>query len=446
MKAGSVPAFLVWALLLFLQACGPKAGLHVLPAGRPDTAYLQDDLDFADLGPAVGQSLKYYGRIDPETVFRYGELTYTAREMEASTRLFLGIIEGLEGEERIRAIGEKFHFFESRNKRGRAFFTGYYEPLLDGSREESEEFRAPLFAVPADLLTVDLGRWIDIGLLPEDLENRKLRGKVSGGAVVPYDDRDSIFYGGSLKGRAAALAWIRDHVELSFLQIQGSGVIRLEDGTLLRVNYADQNGHPYRAVGRVLLDRIPREEMSLQRIRGYLREHPEEVREILNYNPSYTFFRIVEEGPLGNIEVPLTPGRSVAMDHRLVPRGGLAFFQTSFPEESLSGIEKPLSFGRFGVVQDTGGAIRGHGRVDVFWGSGEAAERIAGPMKEEGRIFLLVARKEYLEETYSGPSEKIARQPVGTASGKKASRPGAGAQEAGLLFFLYALFAVFQGL
>ena len=189
--------------------------------------------------------------------------------------------------------------------------------------------------------------------------------------------------------------YLPNQIELAFLQIQGSGLIRLGDGTLMRVNYADQNGHPYRAIGRVLLDRIPREEMSLQKIRDYLYRHPEEERDILAYNPSYTFFRTVDEGPLGSIEVPLTAGRSLAMDHRLLPRGGLVFIEASYPAESLKEGEA-ARFSRLGVVQDTGGAIRGHGRADIFWGSGEEAERIAGPMKEKGRIFLLVARKEYL--------------------------------------------------
>ena len=415
---------LLCSLFLSLGACAPGAGLYALPAGGGGTPALSDDLGFRDLPAAVNQSVRYYRRVRPEKVFRYGELEYTAREMEASARLFLDIVENLEGEERRRSMREKFHFFESRNDSGAAFFTGYYEPLLQGSLEWSEKYRAPLYAVPADLLTIDLSPWIETGLLPEDLENKKLRGRASGRGVVPYDDREQIYYGESLEKRAEVLAWVTDHVELAFLQIQGSGVIRLEDGSSLRVNYADQNGHPYRAIGRLLLDSIPREEMSLQRIRGYLRSHPDEIREILNYNPSYTFFRLVEEGPLGNIEVPLTPGRSVAMDHRLVPRGGLVYFETSYPPGSLPGIAEAVPFGRFGVVQDTGGAIRGHGRVDVFWGSGREAEMIAGPMKEEGRVFLLAARKEYLTESLAAPSEETPHESFEAASGRKASCPG----------------------
>jgi membrane-bound lytic murein transglycosylase A len=463
MQAGGAWKGLLCCFLLSLGACAPGAGLYTLPAGGGGTPSLSDDLGFRDLPAAVHQSVSYYRRVRPEKVFRYGELEYTAREMEASARLFLDIVENLEGEARRRSLREKFHFFESRNDSGAAFFTGYYEPLLEGSLKWSEKYPAPLYAVPADLLTIDLTPWIETGLLPEDLENKKLRGRAGGRGVVPYDDREQIYYGASLEERAEVLAWVEDHVELAFLQIQGSGLIRLEDGSRLRVNYADQNGHPYRAIGRLLLDSIPREEMSLQRIRDYLRRHPGEVREILNYNPSYTFFRLVEEGPLGNIEVPLTPGRSVAMDHRLVPGGGLVYFETSYPPGSFPGIAGAVPFSRFGVVQDTGGAIRGHGRVDVFWGSGKEAEMIAGPMKEKGRVFLLAARKEYLAESLAADSEEALHELFEASSRREASHPGTiernaagkggdgkekeekGTAEAGLLSLFHALFAFLRG-
>jgi membrane-bound lytic murein transglycosylase A len=389
-----VPGLLALALL---AGCAPGAGLYPVDGVRLGREGLQDEKDFLGLDRAVRQSISYYRRLPEKATFRYGEQVYTAREMEASMLLFLRIVESLEGEERREAIRSRFLFFESRNDRGGAFFTGYYEPVLAGSLQLSDRFTVPLHGVPEDLVRVDLSPYIAIGLLPDDLENRVLRGRVQGKKVVPYGDREEIVYGHVLEGKAEVLAYLSDQVELSFLQIQGSGLVRLADGTFLRLNYADQNGRPYRAIGKPLLDRIPREEMSLQRIRDYLYGHPEEVREILNFNPSYTFFRIVEEGPLGSLEVPLTPRRSVAMDHRLFPRGSLVWFQTSYPRESVEGAAGPVPFSSFATLQDTGGAIRGHGRADIFWGSGEEAERIAGPMKEEGRIILLVARKEYLE-------------------------------------------------
>jgi membrane-bound lytic murein transglycosylase A len=336
-------------------------------------------------------------------VFSYGGLSYSAREMAASTALFLKIVEETSGPEREQAIREKFAVFESRNERGAAFFTGYYEPVLPGSLAPSERFTAPLYGVPADLVALDLAPYADLGLVPAELRGRSLRGKLQGRRLVPYDDRDRISFGAALAGRAEPIAWVADEIELFFLQVQGSGLISLPDGALLRVNYADQNGHPYRAIGKLLRDRIPPEAMSLQSLKAYLREHPEQVREILAYNPSYTFFRRVEQGPLGNIQVPLTAGRSLAMDARLVPRGGIAWIETTLPAAARPGGAAPVPVRRFGVVQDTGGAITGHGRVDVFWGTGAAAEQIAGPFKQEGRVFLLVARKEFLPPAAAVP-------------------------------------------
>jgi membrane-bound lytic murein transglycosylase A len=215
---------------------------------------------------------------------------------------------------------------------------------------------------------------------------------------VPYDSRDDIVYRKSLKGRADPIAYVNG-IELFFLQIQGSGLIRLKDGTILRVNYAQKNGRPYRSIGSMLSDKIPEEKMSMQSIKGYLYGHPEEVRDILSYNQSYVFFRVTEEGPLGNIDVPLTPMRSLAMDNNEIPRGGLVYIQTDLPVIEEGRITGWKSVKRFGLVQDTGGAIRGHGRVDIFLGHGSEAEIAAGHLKQRGRIFLLVAKKEFLKQS-----------------------------------------------
>ncbi len=262
--------------------------------------------------------------------------------------------------------------------------------MLDGSPVPTEEFPAPLYALPGDLIDVDLG------MFSEEWKGEKIVGRVDGRRLIPYDSRKEIVDGNSLEGRADVIAYV-DAIELFFLQIQGSGLVSFPDGRVKRVNYAQKNGHPYRAVGRLLKEHIPPEEMSLQSIKAYLREHPDEVREILNYNQSYTFFREVEDGPLGYIDVPLTPGRSIAMDRRLVPRGGLSFIETEFPVFENGTITGWRPVRRFVLLQDTGGAITGHGRVDIFTGRGESAEFIAGHLKQKGRVFLLVAKKEYLK-------------------------------------------------
>ena len=361
---------------------------------------LESSPDLEDLRRALGYSIEYYERLPADQRFRYGSVEYSPEEMIASHQHFLRIFD-LPEVERLEKLQQDFLWFESLNKKNQAFFTGYYEPLLKGSLNESEKFPVPLYAVPGDLVTVNLSNF------DEKYGNGILRGKIVDQKFVKYDDRNEISYQNSLEGRAIPLAWVNNDIELFFLQIQGSGVIELPNRDLYRVNYADQNGHPYRAIGKILLGEIPREKMSLKSLKEYLYDHPERVQEILNYNPSYTFFRqIPGDGPLGNIEVPLTPERSIAMDHRLVPKGGLVFYETNLPSE-FSPSKKILQ--RFAVVQDTGGAIRGHGRADIFWGRGIPAEKTAGPMKENGRIFLLVARKEVLNAE-SKISNKVAKR------------------------------------
>ena len=361
---------------------------------------LESSPDLEDLRRALGYSIEYYERLPADQRFRYGSVEYSPEEMIASHQHFLRIFD-LPEVERLEKLQQDFLWFESLNKKNQAFFTGYYEPLLKGSLNESEKFPVPLYTVPGDLVTVNLSNF------DEKYGNGILRGKIVDQKFVKYDDRNEISYQNSLEGRATPLAWVNNDIELFFLQIQGSGVIELPNRDLYRVNYADQNGHPYRAIGKILLGEIPREKMSLKSLKEYLYDHPERVQEILNYNPSYTFFRqIPGDGPLGNIEVPLTPERSIAMDHRLVPKGGLVFYETNLPSE-FSPSKKILQ--RFAVVQDTGGAIRGHGRADIFWGRGTPAEKIAGPMKENGKIFLLVARKEVLNAE-SKISNKVAKR------------------------------------
>ncbi len=349
-----------------------------------------DDLAYSGLERAVQQSIRYYSKL-PETYrFEYGELFYTPSEMILSLNLFLDIINTYDGTDRERQIQDKFIFFESRNSEGRAFFTGYYEPVIHGSLTPTDEYPEPLLRTPVDLIKVDLGEF------SKKWKNEFIVGRVIGNKLVPYDSRDEIVYQKSLNQLAQPIAFVNE-VELFFLQIQGSGVVKLDDGTVMRVNYAQKNGHPYRAIGRILSDRIPPEEMSLQSIKAYLNSNPDEVRDILNYNQSYVFFRTVDEGPLGDIEVPLTAGRSIAMDKRAVPRGGLAYIETELPviDNNLITGWKPSQ--RFVLVQDTGGAIRDHGRVDIFMGNGEPAALSAGHLKNRGRAFLLVARKKYLQ-------------------------------------------------
>ena len=212
---------------------------------------------------------------------------------------------------------------------------------------------------------------------------------------MPYYSRAEIDHKGALRGRGYEIAWTKDPVDIFFLQIQGSGILQLPDGRRLQVGYAGQNGLPYRSIGRLLIDggKIPREEMSMQRLRRYLAEHPAERDEIMAYNESYVFFRFVSKGPLGALEVPVTAGRSIATDLRLFPKGALGFIYSERPVLDLEG--KLLGwtpFLRFVLNQDTGGAIRGPQRVDLFFGPDAQAGAEAGYMNSAGKLYFLALK------------------------------------------------------
>lgn len=285
-------------------------------------------------------------------------------------------------------------FFETRfvphsvnNSDGtdRGVITGYYVPDLQGSRTPDENYRYPVLAVPDDLLVVDLG-----ALYP-DLKGRRLRGRIEGRRVVPYWSRTEIDTG-QAPTAGKELFWVKDPVDLFFLHIQGSGRISTEEGERVMVNYADQNGHPYRSIGRLLLESgaLTRDQMSAQNIKAWGRRHPDKVLQLLGENPSYVFFRSTEQdltSPPGALGYPLTPERSLAVDPSAIPLGAPVFIATTWPDSS-----SPLQ--QLMVAQDTGGAIKGAVRADFFWGLGNEAGAKAGRMKQDGRLWVLLPRIE----------------------------------------------------
>lgn len=402
-----MPKYYFWGvvlLLLGLVGCSeltkpapptppPASPLRQLSPEEVQALSWEDDGSLEAISEAVQQSIRYYLRLKESHQFAYGDLTYSPKEMIASLNLFLNTIQSYQGTLRTQELQKKFLFFESKSPDEAPLFTGYYEPTLFGSVIPSERFSVPLYATPPDLTQANLG------LFKEEWKGETIRGKLKGNQFVPYDSRDQISYQNSLEDRAEPIVYVENDIELFFLQIQGSGLIELQDKSIKRVNYANQNGHKYYAVGRLLIeeDKVPREKMSLQAIKEYLYANPDDVKRVLNTNPSYTFFREVNEGPLGNIEVPLTPERSMAMDHKLIPKGSLAFITTKVPTFQEDQLDRWNPMSRFMLVQDTGGAITGHGRADIFWGHGKSAELSAGHMNQTGRIFLIIARKEYLQ-------------------------------------------------
>ncbi len=267
--------------------------------------------------------------------------------------------------------------------------TGYYEPLLSGSWEPTAEYRYPLYGVPEDLLVIDLGE-----VYPQ-LKDLRLRGKLDGNRVVPYFDRAALDADPALLGGSEIL-WVDSPVDVFFLHVQGSGLVELSDGSFTGVGYAQQNGHPYQSIGRVLVDmgELERDAVTLFTIKDWLQANPDRLREILGRNPSYIFFELRDadaDGPVGSLNVPLTPRRSIAVDRNVIPLGAPVWLQTSLPDESETPFEQLM------LAQDTGGAIKGHVRADVFWGRGDEAERLAGLMKQQGQLFVLLP-KGYLVE------------------------------------------------
>ena len=263
--------------------------------------------------------------------------------------------------------------------------TGYYEPLLHGARKKGGPYQTPLYKVPDDLITVDLA-----SVYPE-LKGMRLRGRLVGKKVVPYSTRAEI---DSADAPGKELLWVDDAVEAFFLQVQGSGRVELTDTReTVRVAYADQNGHPYKSIGRYLVDKgeLTFEQASAQGIKAWIAAHPEREQELFNANPSYVFFK--EErlpdprvGPKGALGVALTPQRSVAIDASQLPLGAPLFLSTTQPNSDI-----PMQ--RLVMAQDTGGAIRGAIRVDFFFGFGAEASENAGRMKQRGSVWVLLPKQ-----------------------------------------------------
>jgi membrane-bound lytic murein transglycosylase A len=262
--------------------------------------------------------------------------------------------------------------------------TGYYEPLLRGSHHRDERYRYPLYAPPDDLLRIEL-----VDLFPE-LEDKRVRGRIDGKRVVPYWTRADIEAGRApLAGKE--LVWVDDAIDAFFLHIQGSGRVTLKEGDIIRVGYADQNGQPFRSIGRLLVERgeLTLASASMQAIKQWGRDHPDKLASLLAENPSYVFFREIVpdpkaaiDGPIGSLGVPLLAQRAIAVDPRAIPLGAPVYLATTYP---LS--EKPLA--RLVMAQDTGGAIKGALRADFFWGFGESAGEQAGRMRQPGKMWLL---------------------------------------------------------
>ena len=371
------------SLLLLLSACGRKA------APPPAPALVLEPVTFAALDGWAGD--------DQGAALATFKIA-CARPPKPDHAEALGSAEAWRqvcAQARLVAPAEARAFFEDRftpfavtdNGDAHGIFTGYYEPIVEGARRPDAAHRWPLYRRPPDLVSVDLGAFAP------DLRGRRIAGTVADGKLVRYADRAAIDRG-ALADRGLEFLWLADPVQRFFLEIQGAGRVRLADGSAVRVGYDGQNGWPYRAIGKDLVETgaISKDEVSMQAIRGWLEAHPDRAAAVMQRNPSYVFFRELPQGgdapgPPGAQGTPLSPGRSLAVDRRFLPLGAPLWLETSAP---VPGGSEPLH--RLVVAQDTGGAIRGVVRGDVFWGSGPRAEYAAGHMKQDGRYYILVPR------------------------------------------------------
>lgn len=386
---------------LFALLCGGCA-VPKKPPVTPDTAMVKipsdeyprfsDDMVYDALELSILQSISYLNRVSEDRTFRFGKDVFDTAHMIRSLQHFLNFIQTKPLQRQLKQhIASHYWVYKSvgRQTSGEVLFTGYYEPFLDGSLIKNHEYQIPIYARPNDLITVNLS------LFSPRYAGETIVGRYTNQTIVPYHERKEIEQDGILEGKAEPIVWLKDPVDLFFLQIQGSGKIFLDTGNILNVHYHASNGRPYRSIGKLLIDqgKIPLAEMSMQRIRAYLYDHPEEMAAILTYNPSYVFFKIEEDGPLGCLEVKLTPGRSIALDRRFFPQSGLAFIETKKPLVDGSGqIHSWIDFSRFVLNHDTGGAIQGPGRADLFWGNGAYAEVAAGHMQHPGNLYFLILK------------------------------------------------------
>jgi membrane-bound lytic murein transglycosylase A len=370
------------------KAEGPEQTLIRLRWSYP---LFEDDMDLESLQEALERNLQYLSKLSPDYGFIYGPDRYTCRQVMESQAAFLEMIRNVSGPKELNErVREEFVVYKAAGRDGQVLFTGYFEPILPGRLLPDSIFKYPIYRKPDDLIKIDLS------LFNEEFKGKSIIARIAGKSVIPYYSREQIAKGRALQGRNLELAWLKDPVDVAFLQIQGSGRLDLGEGNWTRVGFSERNGRAYRSIGRYLIERglISEEEMSMQAIRRCLESRPDIVEEVLNYNPSYVFFRdLGENPPVGSIQVPITPGRTLALDSRLFPPGAIAWMKARKPKVNDQGqLVSWEAFSRFVINQDTGGAIKGPGRADLFWGSGPYAELAAGHMRQEGELYVLMKK------------------------------------------------------
>jgi membrane-bound lytic murein transglycosylase A len=351
----------------------------------------KDDLNGDGLKEAIDLQIKKMKRENLSKKVHLGKMTVSRKKILKTLEYFSEILERKGLSSLSEEISKHFLVFQASglNQRGDVLFTGYYQPVLDARKKPEGEYKYPIYKTPPDLQVLDLGE------INPEYAGEKIGLRVEEGIIKPYFDRKAIDEDMVLAGRGLELVYLKDFLDRYFLHIQGSGVMNLENGQIVKVRFASSNYFPYVSIGKLLIEagRIPKRKLSLEAIRRYYQENPEEIKKYLNRNPRYIFFEEFTGNVTGSEGVELTPGRSIATDKSIFPGGGLAYIICQRPVRNAKGeiiYWTPIS--RFMIDQDTGSAIKGPGRVDIFWGTGKEAEKVAGSFKETGKLYYLLIK------------------------------------------------------
>ncbi len=406
-------------MLLLLSSCvrAPLKSVYDSMRLSEQTPVLSDDLSYKSLRSSLQENIDFLTKNNTKKVLQFGPKTVTVNEYVLELQKLLKKTEGMDFDGFQRVLKQNFNFYEAYggDDWGEVMITSYYEPVIRGSLKPTKKHSHPIYTVPKDLVFVDLNDFsqkfpqleaIKKIIVENNLKTHKLKGRLVKGAnstkILPYYNREGIIdNNGPMASTSEVLAWV-DPVDAFFIQIQGSGTVVFSKNKFkgkskhIRVGYAGQNGHPYVAIGKFLLDIIPKEQMSMQKIERHLRSLPkDEMLKLLNKNPSYVFFRKLNTKPITAMGAEVIKGRTIATDKSMFPKGAIAYLEFEKPQfENKKSIEPKfwVKSSRFVIDQDTGGAIRGGGRVDLFSGRGRRAKQFAGVMKNQGRLYYLVPK------------------------------------------------------
>ena len=378
----------------------PEAAPIMAPSATPDftdSDDLKPLLKAALLNRAYFQNLK-----EGAPAYTFGNRKITSRELAATNEEFIKILESTPTARDLdRQVKEKFDIFQmtGRDSTGTVVFSSYYEPTLEASLKYTGAYKYPIYARPDDLITINLEDF------NEKFKGEKLTGRLSKNSLVPYLNREDIDFKGALEGKGLELAWFKSRSEILDLHTEGSGRLQLPDGRVIKANFAATNSLKFKGwlTAMVEAGALPRQGISPEKGQKYLDGHPDKVRFILSMNKRYVFFKLEqpadpEEGPAGTYGLPLTGWRSVAVDNALVPMGMLAFMRVNTPDVDQEGnLLGRKTDSRFVFCQDTGGAIKGPGRVDFYAGNGKKAKTFAFKLWDQGQMYLLVAKERKAE-------------------------------------------------